>query len=169
MELPKKVRKPMMEKKRRARINDSLERLKEILLHNTAAVTHGSKPTKLEKADILEMTIRYIQSLQPTNTVSKSTPSHCNHTSSMDFIAKHLPSKISCSSQSLRSLSTLESEPIHLSSRIDDKENNGAHRIVPNNDLNRIERSAFKTVSNINERNNYESKPSEQHWRPWYS
>lgn len=60
----RKIRKPLMEKKRRARINDSLEKLKQILLKNTVAITHGSRPTKLEKADILEMTVRYLQILQ---------------------------------------------------------------------------------------------------------
>lgn len=61
-------RKPLMEKKRRARINDSLETLKEILLKNTVAVTQGTRPTKLEKADILEMTVRYLKVLHKRNT-----------------------------------------------------------------------------------------------------
>lgn len=60
----RKIRKPLMEKKRRARINDSLETLKDILLKNTVAITQGTRPTKLEKADILEMTVRYLQALQ---------------------------------------------------------------------------------------------------------
>lgn len=59
----RKIRKPLMEKKRRARINDSLEELKDILLKNTVAVTYGQRPTKLEKADILEMTVRYLNTL----------------------------------------------------------------------------------------------------------
>lgn len=59
----RKIRKPLMEKKRRARINDSLEELKEILLKNTVAITYGQRPTKLEKADILEMTVRYLNTL----------------------------------------------------------------------------------------------------------
>lgn len=61
-------RKPLMEKKRRARINDSLETLKEILLKDTVAVTQGTRPTKLEKADILEMTVRYLKILHKRNT-----------------------------------------------------------------------------------------------------
>lgn len=56
----RKVRKPKIEKLRRARINSSLESLKEILLRNTISIPQGSRPTKLEKADILEMTVRYI-------------------------------------------------------------------------------------------------------------
>lgn len=65
-----KNRKPLMEKKRRARINDSLETLKEILLKNTVAVTQGTRPTKLEKADILEMTVRYLKMLHKRNTTA---------------------------------------------------------------------------------------------------
>lgn len=36
---------------------------KEILLRNTISIPQGSRPTKLEKADILEMTVRYIETL----------------------------------------------------------------------------------------------------------
>lgn len=70
----RKIRKPLMEKKRRARINDSLEALKDILLKNTVAVTQGSRPTKLEKADILEMTVRYLNALH-TKLMASRTPS----------------------------------------------------------------------------------------------
>lgn len=60
----RKIRKPLMEKKRRARINDSLDTLKQILLQNTVAIpTSGGRIAKLEKADILEMTVRYVQNL----------------------------------------------------------------------------------------------------------
>lgn len=59
----RKVRKPKIEKLRRARINSSLESLKEILLRNTVSIPQGSRPTKLEKADILEMTVRYVEML----------------------------------------------------------------------------------------------------------
>lgn len=61
----RKIRKPIMEKKRRQRINTSLEYLKRVLLQNTVAVptNSGGRVAKLEKADILEMTVRYIQTL----------------------------------------------------------------------------------------------------------
>lgn len=59
----RKIRKPKIEKFRRARINSSLESLKEILLRNTISIPQGSRPTKLEKADILEMTVRYVEML----------------------------------------------------------------------------------------------------------
>lgn len=58
-----------MEKKRRARINDSLETLKQILLDSKTTLKestdkkNGQRTAKLEKADILEMTVRYLQHL----------------------------------------------------------------------------------------------------------
>jgi hypothetical protein len=75
--LERKVRKPKIEKLRRARINTSLEQLKEILLRNTISIPQGSRPTKLEKADILEMSVRYIEMLHEKLSVEneKSSPS----------------------------------------------------------------------------------------------
>lgn len=59
----RRIRKPLMEKKRRARINDSLEVLKNILIECDPETCSraGHKSTKLEKADILEMTVNYVQ------------------------------------------------------------------------------------------------------------
>lgn len=63
----RRIRKPLMEKKRRARINDSLETLKQILLESKTSLKTSSRnnqrTAKLEKADILEMTVRYLQQL----------------------------------------------------------------------------------------------------------
>lgn len=59
----RRIRKPLMEKKRRARINESLEALKQILIECDPEIFSrtGHKSAKLEKADILEMTVNYIQ------------------------------------------------------------------------------------------------------------
>lgn len=76
-----------MEKKRRARINDSLETLKDILLQNTVALAQGTRPTKLEKADILEMTVRYLQTLQNRVRAQNSANNHDRVTSTTLIIA----------------------------------------------------------------------------------
>uniref|UniRef100_A0A8C4S7K4 Uncharacterized protein n=1 Tax=Erpetoichthys calabaricus TaxID=27687 RepID=A0A8C4S7K4_ERPCA len=57
--------KPIMEKRRRARINDSLTQLKGLIL-DVLKKDMGSMPrySKLEKADILEMTVRHLKDLQ---------------------------------------------------------------------------------------------------------
>ncbi|CAG7816305.1 unnamed protein product [Allacma fusca] len=62
----RKIRKPLMEKRRRARINHSLNELKRMLLEANGTPTRkeGSRPAKLEKADILELTVRHLQTLQ---------------------------------------------------------------------------------------------------------
>ncbi|KAM4014704.1 transcription factor HES-5-like [Anomaloglossus baeobatrachus] len=63
-----KLRKPIVEKMRRDRINSSIEQLKLILEKEF----HKQQPNvKLEKADILEMAVTYLkqQSLPPTNNI----------------------------------------------------------------------------------------------------
>ncbi|XP_055840220.1 putative mediator of RNA polymerase II transcription subunit 29 isoform X2 [Episyrphus balteatus] len=64
-EVTKRTNKPLMEKRRRARINQSLAILKALILESTKAnakSTDGqTKHTKLEKADILELTVRHFQ------------------------------------------------------------------------------------------------------------
>uniref|UniRef100_A0A8C9RE94 Transcription factor HES-3-like n=1 Tax=Scleropages formosus TaxID=113540 RepID=A0A8C9RE94_SCLFO len=57
----RRVSKPMMEKKRRARINECLDELK-TLMENY--YTNYIRKRKLEKADILEMTVRHLRNLQ---------------------------------------------------------------------------------------------------------
>ncbi|XP_057388437.1 transcription factor HES-4 isoform X1 [Balaenoptera acutorostrata] len=54
--------KPVMEKRRRARINESLAQLRSLLLD--ALRKESSRRSKLEKADILELTVKHLQSLR---------------------------------------------------------------------------------------------------------
>ncbi|RVE70361.1 hypothetical protein OJAV_G00063690 [Oryzias javanicus] len=58
---PNKVSKPLMEKKRRARINQCLDELK-FLLENY--YSSSIRKRKLEKADILELTVKHLRNLQ---------------------------------------------------------------------------------------------------------
>ncbi|KAG7276356.1 hypothetical protein CRUP_032411 [Coryphaenoides rupestris] len=55
------VSKPLMEKKRRARINKCLDQLKTLL---ESYYTSNIRKRKLEKADILELTVKHLRSLQ---------------------------------------------------------------------------------------------------------
>mgnify|MGYP002715760219 CR=1 FL=1 len=50
-----------MEKRRRARINQSLAILKALILDSTKTEQNNTKHSKLEKADILELTVRHLQ------------------------------------------------------------------------------------------------------------
>ncbi|XP_059153216.1 protein hairy-like [Physella acuta] len=58
----RKSNKPMMEKKRRARINSCLSQLKSLVLQ--AMKKDNSQYSKLEKADILELTVKHLKNVQ---------------------------------------------------------------------------------------------------------
>uniref|UniRef100_A0A8V0ZG44 Hes family bHLH transcription factor 2 n=1 Tax=Gallus gallus TaxID=9031 RepID=A0A8V0ZG44_CHICK len=51
--------KPLLEKRRRARINESLNQLKTLIL--PLVCKDSSRCSKLEKADILEMTVQFLR------------------------------------------------------------------------------------------------------------
>ncbi|XP_015226939.1 PREDICTED: transcription cofactor HES-6-like [Cyprinodon variegatus] len=55
----RKLRKPLIERKRRERINNCLDQLKEAVIG-----AFGLDQSKLEKADILEMTVKHLQNIQ---------------------------------------------------------------------------------------------------------
>ncbi|CAB3373275.1 Hypothetical predicted protein [Cloeon dipterum] len=57
----RRCNKPIMEKKRRQRINNCLEELKNLILD--ALKKDPARHSKLEKADILEMTVKHLESL----------------------------------------------------------------------------------------------------------
>merc|ERR1712218_748548 len=54
--------KPMLERKRRARINKCLDELKDLMV--AALQQDGESITKLEKADVLELTVRHLRKLK---------------------------------------------------------------------------------------------------------
>lgn len=58
----RKVMKPLLERKRRARINSCLDALKDLMVH--ALEGEGESITKLEKADVLELTVKHLQRLK---------------------------------------------------------------------------------------------------------
>lgn len=64
--------KPIMEKRRRARINNSLSELKNLILD--ALKKDNARHSKLEKADILEMTVKHLQQLQMQQQQQQLTP-----------------------------------------------------------------------------------------------
>ena len=61
----RKVMKPLLERKRRARINRCLDELKDLMV--VALQSEGESITKLEKADVLELTVRHLQKLKQHN------------------------------------------------------------------------------------------------------
>ncbi|KAK8728233.1 hypothetical protein OTU49_009185 [Cherax quadricarinatus] len=60
----RRIRKPLMERKRRERINTSLNDLATLLTEARLVKSEAGRPTKLEKADILELTVKHMRSLK---------------------------------------------------------------------------------------------------------
>merc|ERR1711884_641179 len=58
----RKVMKPLLERKRRARINSCLDELKDLMVF--ALQTEGESISKLEKADVLELTVKHLRKLK---------------------------------------------------------------------------------------------------------
>merc|ERR1712198_147370 len=58
----RKIVKPLLERKRRARINACLDELKDIMVF--ALQTEGESISKLEKADVLELTVNHLRKLK---------------------------------------------------------------------------------------------------------
>ncbi|EAW71533.1 HES2 isoform 2 [Pan troglodytes] len=71
----RKSLKPLLEKRRRARINQSLSQLKGLILPLLGR--ENSNCSKLEKADVLEMTVRFLQEL-PASSWPTAAPLPCD-------------------------------------------------------------------------------------------
>merc|ERR1711920_134682 len=68
----RKVMKPLLERKRRARINKCLDELKDLMVH--ALQSEGESITKLEKADVLELTVRHLRKLRRQEMLTLNPP-----------------------------------------------------------------------------------------------
>lgn len=66
----RKVMKPMLERKRRARINKCLDELKDLMV--ATLESEGEHVTRLEKADILELTVSHLQKMKQTRQTKSS-------------------------------------------------------------------------------------------------
>lgn len=68
----RRTTKPIMEKRRRARINNSLNELKNLILDYDKTQDSARHNNKLEKADILEMAVRHVLMLQQQRSAQKA-------------------------------------------------------------------------------------------------
>lgn len=178
----RKNRKPLMEKKRRARINDSLEALKEILLKNTVAITQGTRPTKLEKADILEMTVRYLHMLHKRNSLPNVKSSECRVTSTTSFIdpfkqksnidlfaytARKVKSNFHEMNKENVPISNTNAAPSQSSGVSSFRRSEAsAFRMIKSNSVhfcNKNDENNIQNVNNFNKNNDDSTNP----WRPW--
>jgi hypothetical protein len=176
----RKIRKPKIEKLRRARINNSLETLKQMLLQNTIAIPQGGRPTKLEKADILEMTVRYMQLLHK----KLGFQSYEN----LDFPDSQIPLKTLWSNNSTgiqtkyndpcynynKIMGKIEGFPIYKQEPQSFDSENSYENIIFNKkisklpNLNKENENPLDSDEEIQITDESDGKPClEQHWRPW--
>ncbi|KAJ3586145.1 hypothetical protein NHX12_012546 [Muraenolepis orangiensis] len=85
----RKTMKPLMEKRRRARINDSLDLLKSLILPLTGK--DKSLYSKLEKADILEMTVRFLGDISPVSAKNSADSYKEGYRACLDRVSALLP------------------------------------------------------------------------------
>ncbi|XP_017145206.1 enhancer of split mdelta protein [Drosophila miranda] len=76
----RKVTKPLLERKRRARMNLYLDELKDLIVDTMDA--QGDQVSKLEKADILELTVNYLKTQQQQRLASPASPSSTSSSAS---------------------------------------------------------------------------------------
>ncbi|XP_056633726.1 enhancer of split mbeta protein-like [Diorhabda sublineata] len=91
----RKVMKPMLERKRRARINRCLDELKDLMV--SALATDGENVSKLEKADILELTVSHLRKLKnqqrlSANPIVEADRFRCGYTTCAKEVSRCLAS-----------------------------------------------------------------------------
>uniref|UniRef100_A0A8D3DEA1 Hairy-related 9 n=1 Tax=Scophthalmus maximus TaxID=52904 RepID=A0A8D3DEA1_SCOMX len=104
----RKSSKPIMEKRRRARINESLGQLKTLILD--ALKKDSSRHSKLEKADILEMTVKHLRNLQRVQMTALSADA--------TVLGKYRAGFNECMNEVTRFLSTSEGVNTEVRSRL---------------------------------------------------
>ncbi|XP_058966784.2 transcription factor HES-2 [Pocillopora verrucosa] len=107
----RKSSKPLMEKRRRARINQSLNELKNLILE--AMKKDTSCYSKLEKADILEMTVRYLRSMR-----TQSAATRVSNTSDPNTMARYRAGYNECANEVSRYLMSLEGLDVQVRARL---------------------------------------------------
>ncbi|CAH1774406.1 unnamed protein product [Owenia fusiformis] len=101
----RKANKPLMEKRRRARINNCLAELKSIVLE--ALKKDPARYSKLEKADILEMTVQYLQTVHKPP-VDSAAPSQAPSRHSPDMFENYSMGYNSCVRETIRYMDTID-------------------------------------------------------------
>ncbi|KAM6977262.1 transcription factor HES-2-like [Aplochiton taeniatus] len=153
----RKTMKPLMEKRRRARINDSLNHLKSLILPLTGK--DNSRYSKLEKAGILEMTVNFlsdipaaqtkgsedgykegykaclqrVSALLPKTSLDKAACQRVNDFIQQSMSANVTPACQNCCAQSTRAFPQIQQRLLslksHLSSRSDSQSSSGSRAL----------------------------------------
>lgn len=105
----RKVMKPMLERKRRARINKCLDELKDLMVG--ALQSEGETITKLEKADVLELTVRHLRKLKQHHALA--IPTHNNNAHD-----KFRAGFTHCANEVSRFVTSVPGVDMHVSTRL---------------------------------------------------
>jgi hairy-and-enhancer-of-split protein len=103
----RKVMKPLLERRRRARINKCLDDLKDLMV--SALQSEGESITKLEKADVLELTVRHLQKLKRQ---------HMLQANPAVDVDRFRAGYSSCASEVSKFLATVPGVKIHLGTQL---------------------------------------------------
>ncbi|KAG7173390.1 enhancer of split mbeta protein-like [Homarus americanus] len=104
----RKVMKPMLERKRRARINKCLDELKDLMVG--ALQSEGETITKLEKADVLELTVRHLRKLKQHHALALPPHNHAHDKFRAGFTH--------CANEVSRFVTSVPGVDIHVSTRL---------------------------------------------------
>jgi len=104
----KKITKPLLERKRRARINACLDELKDIM--TVALQAEGENVSKLEKADILELTVRHLHKLNQSRRLLVRNP--------LEDLQKFQAGYSSCAQEAATFLLSTPGVDVRLSQRL---------------------------------------------------
>jgi len=104
----RKVMKPMLERKRRARINKCLDELKDLMVN--AMQNEGEDVAKMEKADVLEVTVNHLKKLRQRGQLSMKSLPNCQE--------KYREGYTSCASEVSRCLASIEGVDITLGTKL---------------------------------------------------
>lgn len=85
----RKVMKPMLERKRRARINKCLDDLKDLIVDSLKK--DGEQFVKLEKADILEMTVQHLRKVNKVDPNESFKNGYCHAVNEVCRVMSSLP------------------------------------------------------------------------------
>ena len=123
----KRVMKPLLERKRRARINRCLDELRDLLV--TVLQSEGEAVTRLEKADILELTVRHVRRLSQIRRLALPSPG-AKQQQDREDVAKFQQGFVAAAHQVQNFLLTTPLEP-SVSSRLLSHLTNYATSITP--------------------------------------
>ncbi|CAH1981491.1 unnamed protein product [Acanthoscelides obtectus] len=150
--------KPMLERKRRARINRCLDELKELMV--TALQSEGENVSKLEKADILELTVRHLHKLRrqqrlSANPVIDSDRFRAGYTHCANEVSRCLASTPGVDVQLGTKLMT------HLGHRLNEMDKEDSLYLTPNSSRSSPGPQDYSSPKD------YSHQKGEEVWRPW--